>query len=163
MGSTRSHRTRWPGASRTSRRQSRKAARTVAGLELAKRPEGAAKAELVAALRAELADAALLWLDAVLALSGGGLAYPELLGTGGNDGRLDFTNNFARRLVSRARPAGLFDVSSGEPSPDAARLLEELPARLARVGPVLGRDRPVRARGGRRPERHERLQRRQPK
>ena len=101
----------------------RKAARTVAGLDLAKRPEGAAKVELVAALRADLADEALLWLDAALALSGGGLAYPELLGTGGNDGRLDFTNNFARRLASRAKPPGLFDASSGEPSNDAARLL----------------------------------------
>ena len=103
----------------------RKAARTVAGLELAKRPEGAAKVELVAALRADLADEALLWLDAALALSGGGLAYPELLGTGGNDGRLDFTNNFARRLASRAKPPGLFDASSGDPSSDAARLLAD--------------------------------------
>ena len=103
----------------------RKAARTVAGLELAKRPEGAAKVELVAALRAGLADEALLWLDAALALSGGGLAYPELLGTGGNDGRLDFTNNFARRLASRAKPPGLFDASSGKPSSDAARLLAD--------------------------------------
>ena len=103
----------------------RKAARTVADLDLAKRPEGSAKVELVSALRADLADEALLWLDAVLALSGGGLAYPELLGTGGNDGRLDFTNNFARRLVSRAKPPGLFDASSGEPSDDAARLLAD--------------------------------------
>ena len=102
----------------------RTAVRTVAGLDLAQKPEGAVKLELVAALRAGLADAALLWLDAVLALSGGGLAYPELLGTGGNDGRLDFTNNFTRRLVSRAKPAGLFKASSGEPSNDAARLLE---------------------------------------
>ncbi len=102
----------------------RHAVRTVADLKLAERPEGAAKVGLVAALRAELADAALLWLDAVLSLSGGGLAYPELLGTGGNDGRLDFTNNFARRLVSRAKPAGLFEANSGEPSREAARLLE---------------------------------------
>ena len=90
--------------------------------------------DLVAALRAELPDRALLWIDAVLALSGDGLAYPELLGTGGNDGRLDFTNNFARRLVSRAKPAGLFDASSGEPSNDAGRLLED--SLLAE--PVLG-------------------------
>ncbi len=112
----------------------RSAARTVAGLHLIERPEGPAKVELVAALRAELADSALLWIDAVLALSGGGLAYPELLGTGGNDGRLDFTNNFARRLVSRAKPAGLFDALSGEPASDAARLLED--SLLA--APVLG-------------------------
>ena len=103
----------------------RNSACTVKRLGLTERPEGAAKVEFVAALRAELADGALLWLDAVLALSGGRLAYPELLGTGGNDGRLDFTNNFARRLVSLARPTGLFEASSGEPSREAARLLED--------------------------------------
>ena len=103
----------------------RSAACAVHGLGLTERPEGTAKVALVATLRAELPDAALLWLDAVLALSGDSLAYPELLGTGGNDGRLDFTNNFARRLVSRAKPAGLFDAFSGEPSHDAARLIED--------------------------------------
>ena len=112
----------------------RNSACTVKRLGLTERPEGTAKVELVAALRAELPDAALLWLDAVLALSGGALAYPELLGTGGNDGRLDFTNNFARRLVSRAKPAGLFEASSGEPSNEADRLLE---ASLL-AAPVLG-------------------------
>ena len=112
----------------------RNAARTLADLRLTERPEGTVKVELVAALRAELADTALPWLDAVLALSGGSLAYPELLGTGGNDGRLDFTNNFARRLVSRGKPAGLFDASSGEPSNDATQLLEDC---LLAV-PVLG-------------------------
>ena len=101
----------------------RTAALEVAAAALAERPGGAAKLELVATLRAELPDAALPWLDAVLALSGGGIAYPELLGTGGNDGRLDFTNNFMRRLVSRAKPAGLFDASTGEPSDDTERLL----------------------------------------
>ena len=110
------------------------AARTVDAQGLTKRPEGAAKVDLVATLRAELGESALLWLDAVLALSGGHVAYPELLGTGGNDGRLDFTNNFARRLVSRAKPVGLFDACSGEPSNQAARLLED--SLLA--APVLG-------------------------
>lgn len=91
---------------------------------LSKRPAGTAKVELVEMLRAELDDSALVWLDAVLALAGGHLAYPELLGTGGNDGRLEFTNNFTRRLVSRRKPVGLFDASSGEPSREAAALLE---------------------------------------
>ena len=103
----------------------RRAAGTVRGLDLTERPEGPTKVKLVATLRAELANEALVWLDAVLALSGDNLAYPELLGTGGNDGRLDFTNNFARRLVSRAKPAGLFDALSGEPALDAARLIED--------------------------------------
>ncbi len=110
------------------------AARIVAAQGLAKRPEAAAKVELIATLRAELGESALFWLDSALALSGGRVAYPELLGTGGNDGRLDFTNNFARRLVSRVKPAGLFDACSGEPSDQAARLLED--SLLA--APVLG-------------------------
>ena len=101
----------------------RSASRTVAGLALTERPDGDAKVELVAMLRAALPDAALAWVDSALALSGGGLAYPQLLGTGGNDGRLDFTNNFARRLVSGSNPAGLFHAATGEPSNDAAALL----------------------------------------
>ena len=110
------------------------AARTVAVQGLSKRPEGRAKVELITTLRAELGESALSWLDSALALSGDRVAYPELLGTGGNDGRLDFTNNFARRLVSRAKPAGLFDACSGAPSDQAARLLED--SLLA--APVLG-------------------------
>ena len=82
-----------------------------------KRPEGAAKARLVAGLRGHLADVALDWLDAALALSGERLSFPQLLGTGGNDGRLEFTNNFMQRLTST------FDIATGKPKEDAARLL----------------------------------------
>ena len=109
---------------------------------LAKPPKNDAKIELVSALRAELPDQALDWLDAAVALSGKGLAYPSLLGTGGNDGRLDFTNNFMRRLVSGKRgAAGLFDASSGLPTLDAesacVRSLFDVPSRglvSAKVG-----------------------------
>lgn len=39
------------------------------------------------------------WLDAALVLDGDGTPrFPALLGTGGNDGRFDFTNNFMQRL-----------------------------------------------------------------
>ena len=101
----------------------RHASHAIRRLNFKERPAGDAKVALVAALRAELPDTALDWLDATLALSGQGLAYPQLLGTGGNDGRLDFTNNFMRRLVSTARPAGLFNASDGSPSAGAASLL----------------------------------------
>ena len=87
------------------------------------RPEKLAKVDFVASLRSELPDNALPWLDATLALSGDGLTYPQLLGTGGNDGRLDFTNNFARRLVSKTKVPGLFDASTGKSSKDAGALL----------------------------------------
>ena len=61
-----------------------------------------------------LADSRLLWrdglrgwIDAAMTLDGqGDPSFPALLGTGGNDGRLDFTSNYMQRLVS------LFDVES---------------------------------------------------
>lgn len=90
-----------------------------------KRPEGLDKSELVSALRAELPSVALTWLDAALALSGNTLQYPQLLGTGGNDGRLDFTSNFMRRLVSKKKPhVGIFDAATGVPSDHAFGLLK---------------------------------------
>ncbi len=92
------------------------------GLEV--RPRGDEKARLVGALRAQLPESALPWLDATLVLSGDGLGFPPLLGTGGNDGRLDFTNNLMRRLVSeKASARGIFDAASGAPSPEADALL----------------------------------------
>ena len=100
----------------------RRAANILKKRGLGESPKGDAKTALVAALRAELPDAALEWLDAALALSSKTLAYPPLLGTGGNDGRLDFTNNFMQRLV--AAEQGLFDAVSGAPTPEARPLLE---------------------------------------
>ena len=85
------------------------------------RPEANAKADLIATLRGRLADSALRWLDATVALSGERLSFPQLLGTGGNDGRLDFTNNFMRRLV--AARDGLFDAATGAPAAQSERLL----------------------------------------
>ena len=99
------------------------ASHVVARYGLTQSPKESVKTKFVAALRAELPDEALDWIDAALALSGDGLAYPQLLGTGGNDGRLDFTNNFMRRLVSKKQPLGIFDATSGNPSDDAPSLL----------------------------------------
>ncbi len=90
---------------------------------LTRQPGKGEKIELVAALRAELPDPAVRWIDAALALSGESLSYPPLLGSGGNDGRLDFTNNFLRRLVSKNRPVGILDAASGRPSDRARSLL----------------------------------------
>ena len=60
-------------------------------------------------------DAALVWLEE------GKPAWPSLLGTGGNDGRLDFTNNAMQRLGE------LFELASpaGQAKPDAAELLRQ--------------------------------------
>lgn len=99
----------------------RSASETITRFGLKERPAGTAKVEFLEALRGDLSDTALGWIDAALVLTGATAKYPQLLGTGGNDGHLDFTNNFMQHLVSRK---GLFDAESGAPSKDAARLLE---------------------------------------
>ena len=80
----------------------------LAKLGIAGKPEDR-KAELIDACRGQLPDRALDWLDAVVVVTESGPGYPPLLGTGGNDGRLEFTNNFMQRL------AELFDMQSGQP------------------------------------------------
>ena len=75
----------------------------------------AAKSELLRRLRSQLSDDALLWLDAATVQgedSSGKrkVRYAPLLGTGGNDGRLEFSNNFMKRLEElflspKAKPA----------------------------------------------------------
>ncbi len=52
------------------------------------------------------------WMSAALVLDANGEpSYPALLGTGGNDGRLDFTNNFMQQLQA------LFEVNAVEGVP----------------------------------------------
>lgn len=67
------------------------------------KPEGAGKAALVERLRSELDDTALAWLDAVLIITERDgepdLKCPPLLGSGGNDGNFEFSNNQMQRLV----------------------------------------------------------------
>ncbi|MCC9656850.1 type I-G CRISPR-associated protein Cas8g1/Csx17 [Rhodopirellula halodulae] len=60
------------------------------------------------------------WIDAALALGADGeCSFPAMLGTGGNDGRLDFTSNYMQRLVS------LFDLST-----ESARAFDESTSQL---------------------------------
>ncbi len=72
---------------------------TIQLLGLSEKPKDEMKAELILRLRSALPDSALAWMDAALMLTNGDVKFPPLLGTGGNDGRLDFTNNFMQRLV----------------------------------------------------------------
>ena len=60
---------------------------------------GKQKDELVLTLRACLSDNCLEWIDAALAITAEKTHFPPLLGTGGNDGNLDFTSNFMQRLT----------------------------------------------------------------
>lgn len=95
---------------------------------LATKPEGSAKQDLLLLCRNLFPDSALKWLDAAFVLTGEGAKYPPLLGTGGNDGRLEFTNNFMQRLIE------VLDPATGQPRPAATRLLAA--ALFGGAGPV---------------------------
>lgn len=75
----------------------------------AEAPKNDEKAALIRQLRTQMQAPFTEWLDAAVAIKeDGSPAYPALLGTGGNDGRLDFTNNFMQRLSS------VLDLSDAE-------------------------------------------------
>ena len=58
------------------------------------------KARLIRRYRRELSDEVAAWMDAAMVIQQDRQAFAPLLGTGGNDGRLDFTQNFMQRIVS---------------------------------------------------------------
>jgi CRISPR-associated protein Csx17 len=87
------------------------------GLEEA--PKENQKSLLIQIVRNTYPDEFLKWLDAVLLIGSDKVSYPPLLGTGGNDGRLDFTNNYMQRLLR------LFDAFTGEPNSFVTNWLED--------------------------------------
>jgi CRISPR-associated protein Csx17 len=74
------------------------AEQSLVGINRETSPKGNNKTALLTRVRGSLPDNALGWFDAAVLLAGDSAQYPPLLGTGGNDGRLDFTNNFMQRL-----------------------------------------------------------------
>ena len=71
-------------------------------------PSGQAQQEIKRKLQLEcrrnFPDESIKWIDAAFVLTSEGVRYPPMLGTGGNDGRLEFTNNFMQRLVEMIDP-----------------------------------------------------------
>lgn len=100
-------------------------------------PKDEEKLALIRELRARWDGGELEWLDAALVLTGGerGIDYPALLGSGGNDGRLDFTNNQMQRLVE------LIDPETGQGRPHAEPLLAQ--ALFGRATPGLEQDKAI--------------------
>ncbi len=65
----------------------------------AKKAARGRKEDIVQACRNRLCDAAVDWLDAAIVMRADNqLAYPPVLGTAGNEGRLDYTNVFMNRV-----------------------------------------------------------------
>lgn len=108
-------------------------------LAAAERHFKALKGGLFPALRRDWRASHRRWMDAALVVDADGDArFPALLGTGGNDGRLDFTNNYYQRL------GALFDLSDpqGRARPHADAALREalfgLPTRSQVAGIAVG-------------------------
>lgn len=104
-------------------------------LQLKAKPEGDSKSALLQSCRNSFPEAALDWLDAVFVLGQNGAKFPPLLGTGGNDGRLEFTNNFMQRLIE------VMDSTTGEPTPESERWLRA--ALFAEEAPGLATKAPI--------------------
>jgi CRISPR-associated protein Csx17 len=62
------------------------------------KPDKAQARVIMRELRNAVPDDCLEWLDAAFVLTDAGAALPPLLGTGGNDGHLEFAHNFMQRL-----------------------------------------------------------------
>lgn len=80
-------------------KQTVKAAKVLVG-ERGQQPRDEEKVEMLRAARRIFPDAGIDWLDAAYVLGQEKPDYPPLLGSGGNDGRLDFTVNFIARLLA---------------------------------------------------------------
>ncbi|MGA0587813.1 type I-G CRISPR-associated protein Cas8g1/Csx17 [Dyella sp. KRB-257] len=88
------------------------------GMDRSASPKGDEKVVLLTRMRALLPDEALGWFDAAVLMAGDAPQYPPLLGTGGNDGRLDFTNNFMQRLTE------VLDLATDGPSSESLAWLD---------------------------------------
>jgi CRISPR-associated protein Csx17 len=107
----------------------------LAQLQLQAKPEGELKTSLLQSCRNRFPDAALKWFDAVFVLGQAGVKFPPLLGTGGNDGRLEFTNNFMQRIKE------VIDPETGDPTERSERWLRA--ALFGDVGPELATKAPI--------------------
>ena len=81
--------------------------------QIREKPTDENKAEVLVLLRNELPETTVGWLDAVCIVSSGGPKYPPLLGSGGNDGSIDFAKNFMQRL------AMVIDLETGLPTKES--------------------------------------------
>jgi len=75
------------------------ARKVIARLKLSKKPSKDEKKELLRLCRVNFPEEAVRWLDAAYLLAGEEVKYPPLFGTGGNDGKLDFTSNFIQNIL----------------------------------------------------------------
>ncbi len=95
---------------------------------------GLNKEHQVALCRNEFPDAALDWLDTAVVLTSEHRAFPPLLGTGGNDGRFDFSSNYMQRLLEvignqerKPKQSSIAELARFALVEDTSVALDELP------------------------------------
>ena len=93
------------------------ARRVIANFKIVEAPENTStnnqKDRFIQAFRNLASDHCLSAMDSAVVIAGDETSFPPLLGTGGNDGNLDFTNNFMQRLLE------VIDESAGAARPGA--------------------------------------------
>lgn len=93
------------------------ARRVVADFKIVEAPENTStnnqKDRFIQAFRNLAPDRCLSAMDCAVVIASDETSFPPLLGTGGNDGNLDFTNNFMQRLLE------VLDVSADSARPHA--------------------------------------------
>jgi CRISPR-associated protein Csx17 len=92
------------------------------------------KERLVQEFRNRCPDALLPWIDAAVVLAGDDIFFPPLLGTGGNDGRLDFSTNFHQRLLDILGPSEQDQARSVAIARDLLDGTESEPLDVAAIG-----------------------------
>lgn len=92
------------------------------------------KARQVSELRNVGPESLLRWLDACIVLRDGGAAFPPLLGTGGNDGRFDFSTNFHQRLIDVLPELGAISAQSRDWAGDLLHGTSTVPLIRAAIG-----------------------------
>ncbi len=90
---------------------------TVNKMGLLEAPADLCKRQLIEMLRNELPDDCVCGIDSGMVLLESRVSYPPLLGTGWNDGRTDFANNFMQRLPD------VLDINSDAPTRSAEKWL----------------------------------------
>ncbi len=89
----------------------------VADFKIVEAPENTStnnqKDRFIQAFRNLASDRCLSAMDSAVVIASDEASFPPLFGTGGNDGNLDFTNNFMQRLLE------VIDVSAGAARPGA--------------------------------------------
>ncbi|HID22315.1 MAG TPA: type I-U CRISPR-associated protein Csx17, partial [Planctomycetaceae bacterium] len=82
---------------------------------LSEKPNAEQKERLLRRYRREMPDCFIQWMDTAIILQAEGQVFAPVLGTGGNDGRLDFTQNVMQRLADQLHFVADSGVSNTRP------------------------------------------------